>query len=132
MHTFTSMRLLLSVGLLFLFQLGWSQFRERPQLIKYEIPAMLIDKPSTISFLGMRSDPPQTFKTQSPVLSSIHNLNDNQRLSWISSVTTQSYGNGKFGTYYYWDVQGNLQGTRGFIDIAGKNKRGWKLVFPWR
>ncbi|HCM76252.1 MAG TPA: hypothetical protein DIS90_07710 [Cytophagales bacterium] len=51
---------------------------------------------------------------------------------WASKVTTQSYGNGKWGTYYYWDVQGNLRDMRGFIDIAGKNKRGLKLVFPWR
>jgi hypothetical protein len=29
-------------------------------------------------------------------------------------------------------MQGNLQGTRGFIDLAGKNKRGFKLLFPWR
>lgn len=51
---------------------------------------------------------------------------------WTNSVTTQSYGEGKWGTLYYWDVQGNLRETKGFIDIAGKNKRGLKLVFPWR
>jgi hypothetical protein len=51
---------------------------------------------------------------------------------WTNSVTTQSYGQGKWGTLYYWDVQGNLRETKGFIDIAGKNKRGLKLVFPWR
>ena len=51
---------------------------------------------------------------------------------WANSVTTQSYGDGKWGTLYYWDVQGNLRETKGFIDIAGKNKRGLKLVFPWR
>lgn len=51
---------------------------------------------------------------------------------WTNSVTTQSYGKGKWGTLYYWDVQGNLRETKGFIDIAGKNKRGLKLVFPWR
>ena len=51
---------------------------------------------------------------------------------WANSVTTQSYGEGKWGTLYYWDVQGNLREAKGFIDIAGKNKRGLKLVFPWR
>lgn len=51
---------------------------------------------------------------------------------WTSAITTQSYGKGKVGTLYYWDVQGNLREMRGFIDIAGKNKRGLKLVFPWR
>ncbi|MEQ8425898.1 MAG: hypothetical protein RIA63_14365 [Cyclobacteriaceae bacterium] len=51
---------------------------------------------------------------------------------WTSSITMQSYGKGKWGTFYYWDVQGNLREMKGFIDIAGKNKRGLKLVFPWR
>ncbi len=51
---------------------------------------------------------------------------------WTSNVTTKSYGRGKWGTFYYWDVQGNLREMRGFVDIAGKNKRGLKLVFPWR
>ena len=51
---------------------------------------------------------------------------------WTSNITMQSYGKGKWGTFYYWDVQGNLREMKGFIDIAGKNKRGLKLVFPWR
>lgn len=51
---------------------------------------------------------------------------------WTGNVTSQSYGKGKWGTFYYWDVQGNLRDMKGFIDIAGKNKRGLKLVFPWR
>jgi hypothetical protein len=53
-------------------------------------------------------------------------------LYWMSSVTTQSYNQGKVGTYYYWDLQGNLRESRFFFDIAGKNKRGLKLVFPRR
>ncbi len=51
---------------------------------------------------------------------------------WTSAITSHSYGKGKVGTLYYWDVKGNLSDTQGFIDIAGKNKRGLKLVFPWR
>ena len=51
---------------------------------------------------------------------------------WTNNVTSQSYGQGKVGTFYYWDVQGNLREMKGFVDIAGKNKRGLKLVFPWR
>ncbi|MBK5279855.1 MAG: hypothetical protein JJE09_13430 [Bacteroidia bacterium] len=51
---------------------------------------------------------------------------------WMSSMTTQSYNSGKLGTYYMWDVQGNLRESRMFLDIAGKNKRGLKLVFPRR
>jgi hypothetical protein len=49
---------------------------------------------------------------------------------WMGSVTTQSYNQGKVGRYYYWDVQGNLRGSLLFVDIAGKHKRGLKLVFP--
>jgi len=51
---------------------------------------------------------------------------------WLGSVTTQSYNRGKLGTYYLWDVQGNLRESRTFVDIAGKNKRGLKLVFRRR
>lgn len=49
---------------------------------------------------------------------------------WIGSITQQSYNQGKIGRYYYWDLQGNLRGSYLFLDIAGKNKRGLKLVFP--
>jgi hypothetical protein len=128
------MRLSFSIGLIFLYQLGWSQFREHLPSMKYELPAFNLATPTNHSFLGMRTDPALTFKYQAPALASSYNLmgRDQFHNSWIGSVTSQSYGNGKFGTYYYWDVQGNLQGTRGFIDISGKNKRGWKLLFPWR
>jgi len=49
---------------------------------------------------------------------------------WMGSVTSQSYNQGKIGRFYYWDIQGNLRGSYLFFDIAGKNKRGLKLVFP--
>jgi hypothetical protein len=49
---------------------------------------------------------------------------------WMGSVTTQSYNRGKIGRYYYWDMQGNLKGSYLFLDVAGKGKRGLKLVFP--
>ena len=51
---------------------------------------------------------------------------------WMGSMTTQSYNKGKLGTYYMWDVQGNLRESPMFLDIAGKNKRGLKLVFRRR
>jgi hypothetical protein len=51
---------------------------------------------------------------------------------WMGSITTQSFNKGKLGRYYMWDVQGNLQESRMFLDVAGKNKRGLKLVFQRR
>ncbi len=51
---------------------------------------------------------------------------------WLGSMTTQSFNKGKLGRYYMWDVQGNLQESRMFVDVAGKNKRGLKLVFTRR
>lgn len=51
---------------------------------------------------------------------------------WAGTVTTMSFNKGKFGTLYYWDIHGDLQGTRGFIHISGKNNHGFNLVFPWR
>jgi hypothetical protein len=51
---------------------------------------------------------------------------------YMGTMTTQSYNQGKLGTFYYWDVQGNLRESKFFLDIAGKNKRGLKLVFPRR
>jgi hypothetical protein len=51
---------------------------------------------------------------------------------WMGSITTQSYNRGKLGTFYMWDVQGNLRESRMFVDVAGKNKRGLKLVFRRR
>lgn len=51
---------------------------------------------------------------------------------WVRSVTTQSYNHGKLGTFYYWDQQGNLRESHFFLDIAGRNKRGLKLVIPRR
>jgi hypothetical protein len=128
------MRLLFLFGMFLLPHIGWTQFRQHPSTVKYEIPKIATAKTSSFSIFGLLSDPIQTFKYQSPALAYSYNLTDRDQSSssWISSVTSQSYGNGKFGTYYYWDVQGNLQGTRGFIDISGKNKRGLKLLFPWR
>ncbi len=49
---------------------------------------------------------------------------------WLGSTTTQSFNKGKFGTIYYYDMLGNMSYARTFIDIAGKNKRGLKLLLP--
>jgi hypothetical protein len=49
---------------------------------------------------------------------------------WTGYMTTQSVRKGKLGTYYYWDVQGNLRESRTFFDINRKNKYSFKLVIP--
>jgi hypothetical protein len=83
---------------------------------------------------GLLADQSQNYKVNSLIPAEQYFVNNKPagHFAWIGSVTSQSFNNGKFGTYYYWDMQGNLQGTRGFIDLAGKNKRGFKLLFPWR
>ncbi len=83
---------------------------------------------------GLMADPSQHYKIRTviPTDQYLVNMRPSGHFSWIGSVTSQSFNNGKFGTFYYWDMQGNLQATRGFIDLAGKNKRGFKLLFPWR
>ena len=68
-------------------------------------------------------------KSQSPILISRSASNHSY---WLKEVQTQSYNNGKLGTFYYWDQLGNLRESKIFVDIAGGNKRGLKLVFPRR
>ncbi|MBL7873234.1 MAG: hypothetical protein JNM78_16565 [Cyclobacteriaceae bacterium] len=54
----------------------------------------------------------------------------NSRCSyWLSQMTTQTMNDGKMGTYYLWDQQGNLRESRFFVDIGAKNNPGLKLVF---
>jgi len=83
---------------------------------------------------GLFSDPARNYKLSSPVMfaASGYDYRMQNNFFWTGNVTTMSYNKGKFGTYFYWDVQCNLSGTKGFIDIAGKNKRGLKLTFLWR
>lgn len=49
---------------------------------------------------------------------------------WLSGTMTQSFQQGKFGTIYYYDMQSNMRYARTFVDISGKNKRGFKLLLP--
>ncbi len=84
----------------------------------WNLPGFVSDKPSVYK-------PKNTFMTL-PVNSTALLGNS----YWMGSVTTQSYNQGKIGRYYFWDIQGNLRGSHLFVDIAGKNKRGLKLVFP--
>jgi hypothetical protein len=83
------------------------------------------------SLPGFSADPLTSHRTANTFMS--QPINTNALLGdsfWMGSVTTQSYNQGKIGRYYYWDLQGNLRGSLLFLDIAGKNKRGLKLVFP--
>lgn len=97
-------------------------------------PISLTPKKTLIT--GLLSDPTGNYRTQSPLMINSSSFGYDWRAQnnffWTGNITTMSYNKGKFGTYFYWDVQGNLRGTRGFIDISGKNKRGLKLVFQWR
>ena len=83
---------------------------------------------------NLLTDPIQNARQRSPLLTnfSTSDWRAQNTFFWAGTVTTMSFNKGKFGTLYYWDVQGNLRGTRGFIDISGKEKRGFKLVFPWK
>ena len=80
---------------------------------------------------GLQSDPQAYAQYSSPSLtfwpSSSGNLGQSY---WLGSTTTQSFNKGKFGTIYYYDMLGNMRYSRTFIDIAGKNKRGLKLLLP--
>jgi hypothetical protein len=125
------MKLLLTIPMLLLLNTAVSQFRATPVFKKYELP-VIPSKPISPSPFGLQPDEQGVYHYQSPALTSLPATSINQSPAfWINNVTTLSYNNGKFGTYYYWDLQGNLRGTRGFIDLSGKNRRGIKLLFPW-
>jgi hypothetical protein len=84
------------------------------------------------SLPGLRGDKQAiVYRPAAPLLSMPVNTTSLQGDSyWMGSITTQSYNQGKIGRFYYWDIQGNLRGSYLFLDIAGRNKRGLKLVFP--
>ena len=109
-----------------------AQFRSDP-FAHYVFPQQYFGSPQKTAIPGLLSDPVQNYKLTAPIMLGASNFNSRiQNQFWAGTVTSMSFNKGKFGTYYYWDVQGNLRGTRGFIDISGKNKRGFKLVFPLR
>lgn len=112
---------------------GIAQFRDLKPLPTYSVQMPAAPKLKKLPF-GLREDATQTFGYVSPALYTLPAADTQHafQAQWVSSVSSLSFNNGKFGSYYYWDIRGNLIDTRGFIDIAGKNKRGLKLVFPWR
>ena len=85
-------------------------------------------KPGT-TFAGLHADPQLSYQYSSPWLTIWPGASGNHSY-WLSSTTTQSFSNGKFGTIYFYDQLGNLRYASPFIDIAGKNKRGLKLLLP--
>ena len=88
---------------------------------------------ATSWFSFFSADRQQTFRPKSPMQMTLASSTSFKGENyWMGTMTTQSYNQGKLGTYYYWDVQGNLRESRMFLDIAGKNKRGLKLVFRGR
>ncbi|HLZ16994.1 MAG TPA: hypothetical protein VKQ08_08135 [Cyclobacteriaceae bacterium] len=109
------------------------QFRSSSIAQPYTFDQPILAAPKRTFIPGLLADPTRSFKNLSPLMvtSSSYDWRMQNNFFWSGTVTTLSFNKGKFGTYYYWDVQGNLRGMRGFIDISGKNKRGLKLVFPW-
>lgn len=127
------MKTLLLLAVVFTQIDAWGQFHS-PLVDRYSFaqPVLAASKKTIIP--GLFTDPLKNYRMVSPLLSAAsgYDWRMQNNFFWTGNVTTMSYNQGKFGTYFYWDVQGNLRGTRGFIDISGKNKRGLKLTFLWR
>ena len=81
------------------------------------------------TFIGLSVDPQLNYRYPSPWLTNWAVFAGGQSY-WLSSTTTQSFNQGKFGTIYYYDQLGNMRYASPFIDIAGKNKRGLKILLP--
>lgn len=127
------MKILCILAAMLINTLCLSQFRNDPAPIPY-YPAIAYPTQQKTLFHHLNTDPVQHARATSPLLTNLSysDWRSPNSFFWAGTVTTMSFNKGKFGTIYYWDVQGNLRGTRGFIDISGKEKRGFKLVFPWR
>ena len=85
-------------------------------------------KPGVL-FTGIKADPQLNYRYPSPWLTNWATSGGGQSY-WLTMTTTQSFNDGKFGTIYYYDQLGNMRYASPFIDIAGKNKRGLKLLLP--
>ena len=80
----------------------------------------------------IKGDRTVNYQLKSVILQNYSSTSHRGESYYMGTMTTQSYNQGKLGTFYFWDVQGNLRESKFFLDIAGKNKRGLKLVFPRR
>jgi hypothetical protein len=127
------MKILCVVCVLMTDTLCFGQFRNPPTPNQY-FHDIVYPTPQKTFFHHLNTDPIQNARQTSPLLTYLSYTDGRapNNFFWTGTVTTMSFNKGKFGTFYYWDVQGNLRGTRGFIDLSGKDKRGFKLVFPWK
>ena len=78
-----------------------------------------------------KGDPQRSYRMSVPLLT--HKISPaliTTDAYWAGYMTTQSLRKGKFCTYYYWDVQGNLRESRFFVDVNRKNKYSFKIVVP--
>ena len=130
------MKILCTIGFVLMETMCFGQFRNAPTPDQYfsSILYPVNTVPQKAFFKRFTPDPIQNVKQNSPSLTNLaySDMRSPNNFFWTGTVTTMSYNKGRFGTLYYWDVQGNLRGTRGFIDLSGKEKRGFKLVFPWK
>ena len=128
------MKILCMICLMMTETFCFGQFRNAPTPNQYFHEIIYPQHQQKTFIRNLNSDPVQNLRQTSPSLTNLSysDWRAPNNFFWTGTVTTQSFNKGKFGTLYYWDVQGNLRGTRGFIDISGKDKRGFKLVFPWK
>ena len=123
---------------LFVILPGYGQFNhEKKGLASFSIPvpdgAIQQRHPETLLSQLIVPDHQRFYRLSHPVLMQKGNSDFVASNSyWTAFVTTQSFNKGKIGTFYYWDIQGNLRESRLFFSISGKNNRSFKLVFPRR
>ncbi len=118
------------MGFLLLIPLGTrAQFRPTAAIYPTSAAAYLYDGNLSASGGRWGSDAQTYSRYSSPWLTQWPGTTAGQAY-WLGSTTTQSFNKGKFGTIYYYDMLGNMRYSRTFIDIAGKNRRGLKLLLP--
>lgn len=127
------MKIGFSILTIFIFTISlWAQKTDINSngLLVYASSGLSVKKRWTPNFYGDRQ---WSYRLHSPMLMALAATPTRHSDSyWLSSMTSQSYNSGKVGTYYYWDVSGNLCESRTYLDIAGKHKRGLKLIFRRR
>jgi hypothetical protein len=127
--------LLVLVFIVFVILPGYGQFSpEKKHLASFSIPvpegALQPKHPESLLSQLIVPDHQRYYRLSHPVLMQKGSADFVPSNSyWTAFVTTQSFNKGKIGTFYYWDIQGNLRESKLFFSISGKN-RSFKLVFP--